>query len=180
MREVLHRIVQRLGKGLDEGAAARRAGFVEQYVVNGLVLDLDALHVLAADVQDTVHIRLKIGCGIIVGDRLYFALIQKKGGLNERLSVTGRAGVDDLYAFWQPAVDILDRHDGGSKGISVIIVVEGIKKRSVFVHQSGFCSGGAGVDPEKCLALAARKIPDRNLVSGVALLECVEVGLAGE
>ena len=42
---------------------------------------MNALHVLSADVQDTVHIGLKEGSRIVVGNGLHLPLIQLKGGL---------------------------------------------------------------------------------------------------
>ena len=49
-------VAQGLGKGLDEGAAAGGAGLVEQNRIDRPVADLEALHVLPADVDDEVHV----------------------------------------------------------------------------------------------------------------------------
>ena len=54
---------------------------------------MNALHVLSADVQDAVHIRLKERSGIVVSNGLYLTLIQLKGRLKKRFSITGGAGV---------------------------------------------------------------------------------------
>ena len=40
------------------------------------IFNLDAFHVLAADVQDTVHVRIKEGSRVVMGDGLHLALIQ--------------------------------------------------------------------------------------------------------
>ena len=40
---------------------------------------MNALHILSADVQNTVHIRLKEGSGIVVSNGLHLTLIQLKG-----------------------------------------------------------------------------------------------------
>ena len=50
--ERAHVHVHRHGETLDKAAAARRAGLVEHDVLDNSVLDAQALHVLAADVQD--------------------------------------------------------------------------------------------------------------------------------
>ena len=42
---------------------------------------MNTLHVLSADVQDTIHIRLKEGCGIVVGNGFHLSLVQLEGGL---------------------------------------------------------------------------------------------------
>ena len=114
MGEILHRVVQGLGKGLDKRAAAGGTSLVELDAVYRLILDLDAFHILSADVQDTVHVRLKEGGGIVVGHRFHLSLVHEQGGLDERLPVTGRAGVYDLHLFRQFAVDVLDGGDGGA------------------------------------------------------------------
>ena len=74
--KLFHVVPQRLGEGLQEAAAAGGACLVELYAVHRAVLNLDAFHVLAADVQDTVNIRLKEGGRIVVGYGLHLALIQ--------------------------------------------------------------------------------------------------------
>ena len=68
-------LLAQLVKGFDEGAAAGGAGLVQLNAVNGSVLDLDTFHVLPANVQDTVHFRLKKRRGIVVGDRLHFPFV---------------------------------------------------------------------------------------------------------
>ena len=65
-REVLHGVTERLCEGLDEGAAARRAGLVQLHGVDGVILDADALHILTTYVKNTVHFGLKKGSRIVV------------------------------------------------------------------------------------------------------------------
>ena len=70
-REVGDAIAQGLGEGLDKGAAAGGAGLVEHDGVHRAVADLEALHVLPADVDDEVHRWLKVGGGLVVGHGLH-------------------------------------------------------------------------------------------------------------
>ena len=56
--KALGAVAQGIGEVLDKGAAAGGAGFVQQYGVHAAVFQLDALHVLSADVQHTVHLAL--------------------------------------------------------------------------------------------------------------------------
>ena len=53
--KLLNRQIQAGGEGLNERPAARGAGLVEHDVLNDPVLDPQALHVLAANVQDELH-----------------------------------------------------------------------------------------------------------------------------
>ena len=89
LRKVLHIVAQRLGEGLQKAAAAGRTGFVEENVADGAVFDLEALHVLTADVDDEVHIRHKMLGGGKVGDGLHYAEIRVEGGLGQILAVAG-------------------------------------------------------------------------------------------
>ncbi len=55
--KVLDAVAQAAGKGLNKGAASARAGLVEHDVLDYAVFDAQALHVLAANVQDKLHAR---------------------------------------------------------------------------------------------------------------------------
>ena len=111
LREVLHAVVQRFGKSLDKGAASGRAGFVQLYAVDGLVLDLDAFHILSADIQNAVHLRVKEGGRIVVCDGFHLTLVQKERGLDQRLAVAGGTGVGDMSVIGKPGIDLLDGAD---------------------------------------------------------------------
>ena len=50
LSKILHGIIQGFGKGLNKGATAGGTCFVQLYAVYGLVFNLDALHILTADV----------------------------------------------------------------------------------------------------------------------------------
>ncbi len=65
-------------KGFDKGSASGRAGLIQLYAVNRLIFDLDTLHILAADIKDTVYIWLEEGSRIVVCDSFYFAFVQKR------------------------------------------------------------------------------------------------------
>ena len=57
---------------------------------------------------------------------LYLALIQEKRGFDQRLAVSGGAGMYDLYLFRKLAVNIFDGADGGAQRIAFVVIVEGI------------------------------------------------------
>ncbi len=73
--KALGAVAKGIGKVFDEGAAAGGAGFVQQYGVHAAVFQLDALHVLPADVQHAVHLRVKKCGGGAVGNGLHLALV---------------------------------------------------------------------------------------------------------
>ena len=173
MGKILYRIVERFRKGFDKGTAAGGACFVELDAVYGLVLDLDALHILSADVQDAVHVRLKERSGVVMGYGLYFPFIQQKGSLDQRFTVAGGAGVDDLHTLRKLAVDVLDSPDGGAQGIPFIVMVKRVQQCSVFAHQCGFRGGGAGIDAQKGFSLIGGKVLHGNLVPVMAADKCL-------
>ena len=94
--EAFRRIAEGIGKVFQKGSAAGTAGLVEQYVVDGTMAEPDALHILAADVQHTVHLRVEECGGGAVCDGLDLAFIKVKGGFEKLLPVTGGAGAHDM------------------------------------------------------------------------------------
>ena len=70
----------------------------QENVADGPLVDLEALHVLAADVQNAVDVRVEEGSGLIVRDGLDLTVIEQEGGLQQRLAVAGRAGARNLRA----------------------------------------------------------------------------------
>ena len=59
MGKIYNRIVKGFCKCLQEGTAAAGAGLVKLYGINCAILNADALHVLSADIQYAVHLRIK-------------------------------------------------------------------------------------------------------------------------
>ena len=112
MSEVLHGIIKRLGKGFYKGAAAGGAGFVKLHAVYGLIFDLDAFHILAADVKDTVYLGIKESSGIVVGNCFHLAVIQKESGLHKCLAIACGTGAHDLHILRKQRINFPDRTDG--------------------------------------------------------------------
>ena len=72
-----------------------------------MVFDLNALHVLPADIQDAVHFRVKESGGIVVGYRFHLSIVKKKGGFHQRFAVAGGAGARDFYTCREQMIDLL-------------------------------------------------------------------------
>ena len=87
--ELLDVVAQRLRKGLQKAAAAGGAGLVQEDVADGTVLDLEALHILTADVDDEVHVRHEVLGGREVGHRLHQAEVAAEGVLDQLFAVAG-------------------------------------------------------------------------------------------
>ena len=78
-RELLDIVAQCLREGLQKAAAAGRAGFVQEDVADGTIFDLEALHILTADVDDEVHVRHEVFCCREVGHGLHEPEVAAEG-----------------------------------------------------------------------------------------------------
>ena len=102
--ERLHAQVEAAGECFEEGPASGGAGFVEGHARDEAVPRLEALHILAADVDDVRRIGHEAAGGLQVGHRFHVGGQRAEGGLRELRAVArGYAGLDPR-AFGQ-AVD---------------------------------------------------------------------------
>ena len=178
--KILDAVVQRFCKGFDKGTAAGRAGFIKLHAVYSLIFDLDTFHILAADIQDTVYLRVKEGGGVVMGYGLYLSFIQEKCCFDQGFSVSGRTGVSDLGSFWKLGIDFLDGLNGSSQGTSVVIAVERVQQGAVFSYQSSFGGGRAGVNTQVAVSLVCRKIPGLYIVLALTAVKFFVIFLCGE
>ena len=93
---------------------------------------MNTLHILPADVQNTVHIRLEEGGSVVVRNGFHFSFIQLKGGLQECLTVSSRAGVSNFRIGGKLFFDLFHRFNGCFNGGSFISRIESIKEFSFF------------------------------------------------
>ena len=155
MRELLGCIAQNFGKGLQKAAAAAGAGFVQKDVVDSAVVDFQALHILTADVQNEIYLRLQILGSIKVRHGFYDTIVNTKAVANQLLAVAGDCTCQ------QAAVRIFCIEIGkiiadGNNRITLIALIEGIKQFAVRTHNSDFNSCAAGIDTDKGFACLRR------------------------
>ena len=84
-------------KRLNERAAARRARLVEHDAVDSVILYLEALYVLSADVDDEVNIGAEVGCRLEVRDGLNDAEVNGESRFYEVLAVACDRRAPDVY-----------------------------------------------------------------------------------
>ena len=111
--KLLHFVVQGFCKSFYKRTAAGRACLIQQHAVHGSVLDFDTFHILAADVQNAVHIGVEKGGGAVMGHGLHFPVIQKKRGLHQSLAITGGAGAHDPDSLGEGFVNLFQGANGG-------------------------------------------------------------------
>ena len=178
--EILHGVVQGFGKGFNKGTAARGTCLVQLYAVNGLVADLDALHILSADIYDTVNLRIKESSCIVMGNGLNLALIQQQGSLHQCFAVACGTGKCNVCIFRKQAVNLLNRTDSCFQRASVVVAVEGIKQGSVLAYKSSLGGGGTCVNTQIAVAVVLGKVALLYLVSTLTLVEGLVILLCGK
>ncbi len=180
LRKVHHRIVQGFCKGLDKGSAPGGTGLVERDGIHGAVADADALHILSADVENAVHLRVKIRCAVVVRDGFDLAPVQPERGLHQGFAVSGGAAAGNRDAGGKVLIQIGDAADGGLNGRAVVGGIEGPEQLAVFSDECELGRSGAGVNPEEGLALVGGEVFFLHAVAAVAGGKGVVFRLIGE
>ena len=147
--ERAHVHVHRHGETLDKAAATRRAGLVEHDVLDNAVLDAQALHVLAANVQNELDAGQERLGAAQVSDGLDLAGIGLEGLDEQGLTITGGGHVTDGAAGRDVVVEIGHDDLGRAQDVTVVVAVPGVQQLAVLAHERGLHGGGAGVDADE-------------------------------
>ena len=156
------------GKGFDKGAAAGGAGLVEQDRIDGPVFDAEALDVLAADVQNEIHVRLEIAGRRIVGNGLHHALVHAEGVLNQFFAVARAGGAADGHPMAAAVIDGLQLLAHQGHGVAFVGAVVAVQEFFIFGNQGQLGGGGAAVDAQPGPAGIGIQIPGFHRGSGMA------------
>ena len=89
--------VQAACEALNETSAARRACFVQHDMLNNAVFHAQALHILAANIQDEFNARQHFLGTAQVRDRLNLARVNAQSFQQQAFAVAGHRGVTDGY-----------------------------------------------------------------------------------
>ena len=73
-----------------------------------------------------------------MSDGLDFAVIEHQSSLDQRFTVSGGAGSQDLHIFRKLTVDLFDGMDRHAERVSFVVAVERIEERAVLGDQCGF------------------------------------------
>ena len=134
-------------EGLQEGSAARAAGFVQGHAGNESVLDGEALHVLAADVDHVAHVGLEVRGRALMRERFDFGPVGAERRLGEFRPVARRADRADARPFGKGRHEGLDSREEALQRISFVSFVPGGKEAAFAVDQNALHRGAAEVDP---------------------------------
>ena len=178
--ERAHVHVHRDGKTLDKAAAARRAGLVEHDVLDDAVLDAQALHVLAADVQNELDARQERLGAAQVRDGLDLAGVGLEGLDEQRLAVARGGHVADGAAGGDVVVEIGHDDLGRAQDVAVVVTVPGVQQLTVLAHERGLHGGGTGIDADEHAAGIAVELALGDDLGVVATLELGKVLVGGK
>ena len=155
-----------LGEVLDERAAARRARLVERDVADVAVLDEEAFHVLAADVEHERDLGAELLRRAQVRERLDLAAVRMDAGLYNGLAVARRHAAGDVCLLRQRLVEVLqflddalERRAGRVEELLIPADSGELRRRR------------AGVDADIDRPLVGGEIAARHLVAAMAHLE---------
>ena len=175
-----HVHVHRDGEALDKATATRRAGLVEHDVLDNAVLDAQALHVLAANVQNELDAGQERLGAAQVSDGLDLAGIGLEGLDEQRLAVARGGHVADGAAGGDVVVEIGHDDLGRAQDVAVVVAVPGVQQLTVLAHERGLHGGGAGVDADEHAAGVAFELALGNDFLVVAGLELGKVLIGGK
>ena len=178
-RKLLDVVAQRLRKGLQKAAAAGGARLVQEDVADGTVLDLEALHVLTADVDDEVHVRHEVFRRREVGHRLHEAEVAAECVLHQLFAVAGggHAGHLEAGVLFIELQQLLP--DEGQRVAEVGLIV-GVEDLTLLVHDHQLDGRRAGVDADVHRAALGAECHPGHAVGHMAGVESLILLLAGE
>ena len=115
-------------------------------MLDDTVLDAQALHVLAANVQNELDAGQECLGAAQVRNGLDLAGVGLEGLDEQRLAVTRGSHVADGAAGRDVVVEIGHDDLGRAQDVAVVVAVPGVQQLAVLAHERGFHGGGAGVD----------------------------------
>ena len=175
-----HVHVHRHGKTLDKAAAARRAGLVEHDVLDNAVLHAQALHVLAANVQNELDAGQECLGAAQVRDGLDLAGVGLEGLDEQRLAVARGSHVADGATGGDVVVEIGHDDLGRAQDVTVVVAIPGVQQLTVLAHERGLHGGGTGVDANEHAAGVALELALGDDLGVVAGLELGKVLVGGK
>ena len=148
LREGLDIHAQGLGKGIQEGAAARRAGFIQKDFIHGSIFDAAAFHILSADIQNGGYVGKEMLRPAIMSHGFHFTDIGLEGPFDQFFAITGDAGAGNGYAFRKLCVEVGEDFSRSGERRAFISCVVFVKNISIPIEEDRFNGGRAGIDAE--------------------------------
>ena len=164
-------IAQCHGKRLNKRAAAGGTCLIQHDAVDAVVLDLEALDVLSADVDDEIHLRTEERSRLEVCHRFDNAEVHAQSGTDQVFSIAGDGTAADLTVRTQVGVQGGQFPLNAVQRLSLIGSVELVQQLVVFRQQHDLGGGGAGIDAQIRLAGIGAVVAPCHIMGGVAFLK---------
>ena len=121
-----NRVAHGFGKRLDEASAAGRARLVEHNGIHGIVANLETFHILAADVDNVIHIRVKVLRGGKVSHRFHQPQVAAERIFDQLLAVTCHSTASDADAVFALLINPAQLLEHNVNRIALVRTIIGI------------------------------------------------------
>ena len=141
-------------------------------MLDDAVLDAQAFHVLAANVQNELDAGQERLGAAQVRNGLDLAGVGLEGLDEQRLAIARGGHVADGAARGDVVVEIGHDDLGRAQDVTVVVAVPGVQQLTVLAHERGLHGGGAGVDADEHAAGVAFELAlgdDLGVVAGFEL-----------
>ncbi len=149
-------------------------------MLDDAVLDAQALHVLAANVQDELDAGQERLGAAQVRDGLDLAGVGLESLDEQRLAVARGSHVTNGAARGDVVVEIGHDDLGRAQDVAVVVAIPGMQQLAVLAHERGLHGGGAGVDADEHAAGVAIELALGDDFLVVAGLELGKVLVGGK
>ena len=144
--------------------------------MKNIVFDFDAFHVLPADIENAVDLRVKERGRIVVGNSFDFSFVETESGFQQGFSIPGGTAVGDGRVFGQKFLQFQDRPLRRQDGGALVVVVIGEQEASVFGDERQFGRGTAGIDAEVAASVVLPDVFAMYLCRFMTGDECIVFG----
>ncbi len=139
---------------------------------------MHGFHVLSADVQNEIDVRLEVVRSLIVCDCFDFSEIGLQGAFDQMFTVSGRACLGNRDVFRQMPVHFRQDVNRLLKRITVIVAVPRVKNLLVFAHQDDLGRRRSGIDSQISVAAVCFKRAEVDFGLGMAIAEFLQLFFA--
>ena len=161
--EVLDGHVERGRECLDERTATRRARLVKHDVLDDAVLDMHALHVLAADVEDEVDVGAQLAGTAQMRNRLNLAGVGLDSLEQQCLAIPRRGGMPNgheritICIARNLACKVAEHGTSRPEHVALVVDVVAIEDLALLTHEHRLERRGSGIDAKIGNATIARE-----------------------
>ena len=110
-------------------------------MLDDAVAHAQALHVLAADVEDELNVGHERLGAAQVRHRLDLPGVGAQGLDEQGLAVAGRGDVADRAALGQPVVDVVHDDARRAQHVAAVVAVPGVEQLAALAHDGGLHRG---------------------------------------